>query len=83
LEPLASYSDNDHLIHPPLLFSPFSFSVWPPARDKEPCVHIPLQAPLQMLVCAVLFFCSCISVLVITGSFLRPFRVVSEAVYFS
>jgi len=35
LEPLASYLDNDHLIPAPLFLSPFSFSVWPSACDKD------------------------------------------------
>ena len=84
LEPLASYLDNDHLIPAPLFLSPFSFSVWPSACDKdsilEPCVHIPHKVPFLMLVCRVLFICLYISILI--SSFLRPFRVAGEAVDF-
>jgi len=43
-----------------LFLSPFSFSVWPSACDKdprlEPCVHIPLIVPLQMLASVILFY---------------------------
>jgi hypothetical protein len=84
LEPLASYLDNDHLIPAPLFLSPFSFSLWPSACDKdsilEPCVHIPHKVPFLMLVCGILFICLYIFILI--SSFLRPFRVVGEAVDF-
>ena len=63
-----------------LFLSPFSFSVWPSACDKdprlEPCVHIPHKVPFLMLVCGVLFICLFISILI--GSFLRPFWVAGE-----